>query len=102
MITESYDDRSPAKINVKANENAVRADAVIYTFSEEIEKYVTERYPCERIGEFRMASGAHPAYVFDHNGRRFGFFKTWVGAPACVAPIEELATVMKTNRLILQ
>ena len=32
MIIDSYDNKSPAKINVKKNENAVQVDAVIYTF----------------------------------------------------------------------
>ena len=50
MIIDSYDKESPAKINVKKNENAVQVDVVIYTFSQEIEKYVTDivfatRYP---------------------------------------------------------
>ena len=40
MITDSFDDKSPAKINVKKNENAVQVDAVIFTFSQEIEKHV--------------------------------------------------------------
>lgn len=40
MITDSFDNKSPAKINVKKNEHAVRVDAVIFTFSCEIEKYV--------------------------------------------------------------
>ena len=78
MITDSFDDRSPAKINVKKNENAVRVDAVIFTFSQEIEKYVTEQYNCEKVGEYAMASGAHSVYVLQHNGKRFGFCKTWV------------------------
>ena len=100
MITDSFDDRSPAKINAEKNENAIHVDAAIYTFSEEIEKYVTERYHCEKIGEYKMASGAHSAYVFDHGGKKFGFFKTWVGAPVCVAPIEELTTVLETEKFI--
>ena len=93
MITDSFDAKSPARINVKKNENAVPVDAVIYTFSHEIEKYVIENYDCEKVGEFKMASGSHSAYVFEHNGRKYGFYKTWIGAPACVAPVEELATV---------
>ena len=100
MIINSYDDRSPAKINVKKNENAVQVDAVIYTFSQEIEKYVTENYNCEKIGEYSLASGAHSAFVLNYNGKKYGFFKTWVGAPVCVAPIEELTTVMETNKFI--
>lgn len=97
MIIDSYDNESPAKINVKKNENAVQVDAVIYTFSYEIEKYVTENYDCEQIGEYKMGSGAHPAYVLNYNGKKYGFLETWIGAPACIAPIEELATVMETN-----
>ena len=76
---------------------ALAIDAVIYTFSYEIEKYVTENYDCEQIGEYKMGSGAHPAYVLNYNGKKYGFLETWIGAPACIAPIEELATVMETN-----
>ena len=61
MITDSFDAKSPARINVKKNENAVPVDAVIYTFSHEIEKYVIENYDCEKVGEFKMASGSHSA-----------------------------------------
>ena len=100
MITDSFDDRSPAKINVKKNENAVRVDAVIFTFSQEIEKFVTEQYHCEKVGEYATAGGAHPVYVLQYNGKRFGFCKTWVGAPACVGPIEELSTVLDTDKII--
>ena len=100
MIIDSYDDKSPAKINVKKNESAVPVDAVIYTFSHEIEKYVTEHYDCEKIGEYKMASGAHSAYVFNYRGKKYGFFKTWIGAPACVAPIEELTMVINANKFI--
>ena len=52
MITDSFDDKSPAKINIPKNENAIQADAVIYTFSEEIEKYVVAHYDCEKVGEY--------------------------------------------------
>jgi uridine phosphorylase len=100
MITDSFDDRSPAKINLKKNENAVQADAVIYTFSQEIEKYVTAHYDCEKVGEFVMACGATSVYLLRHNGKRFGFFRTWVGAPACIGMIEEMSTVLSSEKII--
>ena len=100
MITDSFDDRSPAKINVKKNENAVPVDAVIFTFSEKIEKHVVSRYDCEKVGEYLMASGPNSVYLLRYHGKRFGFFRTWVGAPACVAPIEELFTVLDTKKII--
>lgn len=39
MITDSFDNRSPAKINPGRNENAPAVEAVIFTFSHIIEKY---------------------------------------------------------------
>lgn len=100
MITDSFDNKSPAKINVKKNENAVQADAVIFTFSHEIEKHVVSSYDCEKVGEYRMACGQTSVYLLKYHGKRFGFFRTWVGAPACVAPIEELSTVLDTDKII--
>ena len=100
MIIDSYDEKTPAKINVKKNENAVRVDAAIFTFSQKIEKHVVSCYDCEEVGEFGMACGRTSVYLLKHHGKRFGFFRTWVGAPACVAPIEELATVLDTDKII--
>lgn len=100
MITDSYDDQSPAKINVKKNENAIHVDAVIYTFSQAIEKYVISHYDCQKIGEYAMACGATSVYMLRYHGKKFGFFRTWVGAPACIVPIEELLTVLDTDKII--
>ena len=100
MITDSYDDKSPAMINVKKNDDAVAVDAVIFTFSQEIEKYVISHYDCEKVGEFKMACGSTCAYRIKYHGKQFGFYRTWVGAPACVAPIEELSTVFHTGKII--
>ncbi len=100
MITDSFDIGSPAKINVQANPEAVRVEAAIFTFSDRIERYVTENYDCEKVGELVMAHGVSPVYTFWHNGMRFGFFRTWVGAPACAATVEELPTVLDTKRIV--
>lgn len=100
MITDSFDNKSPAKINVKKSGNAVPVDAVIFTFSQEIEKYVIAHYDCEKVGEFLMGCGPTSAYLLKYNGNRFGFYRTWVGAPACVAPIEELSTVFIAEKII--
>ncbi len=100
MITEAFDNTSSAKINVRKNENAVRVDAAIFTFSRVIEQYVAENYPCEKVGELLMAHGSSPVYCLEHRGRRFGFFRTWVGAPACVGTVEELPTVLDTKKIV--
>ena len=100
MITDSFDDKSPAKIIIKKNENAVKVDAVIYTFSEEIEKYVVAHYDCKKVGEYAMACGATSVYLLRYHGKKIGFFRTWVGAPACIGPIEEMSTVLTTDKII--
>lgn len=100
MITDSFDNRSPAKINIRKNENAVNVDAVIFTFSHRIEQYVTERYACEKVGELHMAHGMSPVYCFEHGGGKYGFFRTWVGAPACVGTVEEVRAILNTNKVI--
>ena len=100
MITDAFDNRSPAKINVKENENAVKAEAVIFTFSHVIEEFVTEHYACEKIGELRMVHGASPVYGIDWHGKKYGFFRTWIGAPACVGALEEASAILNTQKVI--
>ena len=100
MITDSFDEKTPAKINVEANENAVRADAVILTFSHLIEAYVLQNYDCEKLGELNMAHGATSLYSFRHGGKTFGFGRTWVGAPAAVGVLEELPWLLNTKKII--
>lgn len=100
MITETFDSGSPAKINLSRRENAPKVDAVILTFSHVIEEYVVSNYDCEEVGALWMATGRTPVYTINYNGRKFGFYRTYVGAPACVATVEEVLTVLDTNRVI--
>ncbi len=100
MITESFDSRSPAKINPKIDIDAPKVDATIFTFSYKIEQYVAENYDCEKIGELKMGHGPASVYVINHNGKKFGFYKTWVGAPACVGTVEEIRSILNTDKII--
>ena len=100
MITDAFDPQSAAKINVPANENAVKVDAVIYTFSRIIEQYVLDNYECEKVGEMHNAGCSTPVYCFPCHGHRFGFFKTWVGAPACVGTVEEVMGILNARKFI--
>ena len=101
MIIDSFDDKSAAKINPQVNENAPVFDACIVTFSYIIEKYVTENYDCSQIGQIYFATGITPVYQINHKGKRFAFFKTYVGAPACVGSIEDTLSVIKTDKYIV-
>ena len=100
MITDSFDIQSPAIINPRGNENVPKVEAVIFTFSHVIEQYVVKNYACEKIGEIMMGHGATSVYCIEYHGKRYGFFRTWVGAPACVGTIEEIQMVLNTDKFI--
>ena len=88
MITDSFDNKSEAKINPKFNEDAYKLDVCILTFSNVIEEYVLNNYKCEKIGEIKDAADTRFIYKIDYKGKKIGFFKTYVGAPSCVGSIE--------------
>ncbi|MBQ6266840.1 MAG: nucleoside phosphorylase [Clostridia bacterium] len=100
MITDAFDNLTPAKIQVKRNPDAVKVDVLIQTFSHVIAEYVTAHYACEQVGELHAAHGATPVYRFAHNGRNYGFLRTWVGAPACVGTIEEARAVLDFEKVV--
>ena len=101
MITDSFDNRSPAIINPVRRENAPEVDACIVTFSHEIEKYVAEKYASGEIAALWCASGKTPVYLIERNGRRFAFYRTYVGAPITVGLMEDAMTELKCDRYIL-
>lgn len=101
MITNSFDNASPAKIDPRKNENAPFVDACIVTFSNQVEQFVAEHYACEKIGELWMATGMTPIYQIRYNGKKFAFYRTYVGAPACVATIEETAAQVRTDKFLV-
>ena len=101
MIVDSFDDRTEAKINPHIDENAPAIDACIVTFSYIIENYVKENYDCSQIGQIYFATGITPIYQINGNGKKFAFYKTYVGAPACVGSIEDTLSVIKTDKYIV-
>lgn len=101
MITDTFDNASPAIINPQINENAPVVDACILTFSHAIEKFVREHYDCKQIGSFWFATGETPVWQIEYAGRKFAFYKTYVGAPACVGSVEDTLSVIRTKRYIV-
>ena len=101
MITDTFDDKSKAIIEPRVNESAPAVDACILTFSEKIEKAVTENYGCKQIGTFRFATGDTPVYQIDYRGKKFAFYKTYVGAPACTGTVEDSLAVIKTKKYVV-
>lgn len=101
MITDSFDNKSKAIINPYVNENAPQVDACILTFSRKIERAVLQNYDCRKIGEFHDVTEVTPIYRIDHNGKNFAFFKTYIGAPACVGSIENTLAEIRTKKYIV-
>ncbi|MCR5801215.1 MAG: nucleoside phosphorylase [Lachnospiraceae bacterium] len=101
MITDSFDNNSPAIINPVKKENAIKVDACIITFSYEIEKNVAENYASGEIASLWCATGRTPVYLIERGGKRFAFYKTYVGAPITVGLIEDTIADLDCTKYIL-
>lgn len=105
MITESFDNQSAAIINPRVNENALQVDACILTFSHVIEEYVLGNYECRQIASFQFATGNTPIYCIDYKGKKFAFYKTYVGAPAsdyiAVKNVDIVADFMEKTEFLM-
>lgn len=101
MITDSFDDQSEAIINPQINEKAPEVDACIITFSYLIEEFVLKNYDCKQIASFKFATGKTPIYGINYKGKKFAFYKTYVGAPACVGSLEDTLSEIRTKKYIV-
>jgi len=101
MITDTFDNQSKAIINPCINNDAPRVNACILTFSYKIEEFVLSHYRCEQIASFWFATGCTPIYCIEYKGKKFAFYKTYVGAPACVGTIEDSLAGIKTDKYIV-
>lgn len=101
MITEAFDNKTEEIIKVGRNENAKKVDACILTFSNEILQYVLEQYDCTQIGNLYSSNGANPVYGFSYKGKKFAVYMSYVGAPGCVADIEDTLTLIETDKYVV-
>lgn len=101
MITDSFDNKTPAIINPKISDDLPVVDACIVTFSNVIERFVLDNYDCVQIASFKFVTGETPIYQINHNNKKFAFFRTYVGGPACVGSIEDTLAKIKTDKYIV-
>lgn len=101
MITDTFDNLSPAIIEPVRKENAPEADVCIVTFSHEIEKYAAQKFACGEIASLWCATGRTPVYLIERNGKRIAFYKTYVGAPVTTALMEDAASELRCDKYIL-
>lgn len=101
MIIDSFDNKSPAIINPQITDGLPEYDACIVTFSNHIEQFVIEHFQCKQIASFKFVTGITPIYEIKYINKKFAFFKTYVGAPACVGSIEDTLAKIKTKKYII-
>ena len=101
MITDTFDNLSEEIIKVNRNDNAVKVDACILTFSHVILKYVLENFECKKIGDLFSSNGVNPVYGFEYKNRYFAVYMSYVGAPACVADIEDTMSIINTDKYVV-
>ena len=102
MITHSFDPLSPAIINPPAlPEDAPCVDACIVTFSWQIEQFVAEHYANGELGSLWCASGRTPVYLIERGGKRFAFYRTYVGAPITTGLMEDTLSTFRCGKFIL-
>ncbi len=101
MITDTFDAFSEEIIKVFRNEDAKKVDACILTFSHMILKYVLENYECTKIGDLYSSNGANPVYGFEYENRNFAIYMSYIGAPGCVADMEDTLSLIQTDKYIV-
>lgn len=101
MITDAFDDLTEEIIKVYRNKDGRKADVCILTFSHLILKYVLENYDCCKIGDLNSSNGANPVYGFEYEGKYFAVYMSYVGAPGCVADMEETMALINTDQYVV-
>ena len=100
MIINSFDNKTPSKINPNLNKNRFKCDICILTFSNILEEYVLNNYKTEIVGYIKMVNGKIPIYSFEYNNKKICLYKTIQGAPTAVACLEDSREIIDTNKYI--
>lgn len=102
MILEEFDPSKEAVINpdmvVEKIENF--PEIAISCFSVQLFEKILTFFDPKEIGAAHTANGSKPIYEVVYKGRRFAFFKSYVGEPACVGEYEDIIA-MGSKCLIL-
>ena len=103
MITDSFDDKSPAIISPASfiPEQKHYADLSIATFSQEIHAEVLKRFPCEQVGELRAANHTKPIWLVKHENLSFVFYLSEIGSAMAATDIIEMNWYTGATRFIM-
>ena len=100
MITESFDDKSPAKRDPVVCEKNVKCDVCLVTFSYLIKEYILNNFDCKQVGTYSIVTGIEPIYTFKYKTKIIGFYQTPLGASASAIALENVIKVLDCNKFI--
>ena len=100
MVIDSFDEEEMAVINPPKKDTAIKCDVIIVTFSNYIEDYVVKTFNVEKVDEFVCVNGIIPLYLFEYNGKKFGFYKTILGASTSVGMLEYVVGVFDCKKIL--
>lgn len=75
-------------------------DVCITTFSEKIIEQMAKLRNMAIVAQLQTANGTLPVYKTEYKGRQIAFFLSKVGAPACVAGLEEIIALGAENLVL--
>lgn len=102
MLLTQFDENKCAIINPGAGMEMVEnfPETVVSIFSHQLFQTILDFLGGNQIAESHDVDGIWPVYEVTYKGKRFGFYKGRLGAPACVGCFEEVIA-LGAKRIIL-
>ncbi len=102
MLLEEFDSAKSAVINPDMTMEKLEnfPETVVAVFSHQLFHAIVEFLGGVKIAESHDVDGDWPVYEVNYKGKRFGFYKGRLGAPACVGCFEEVIA-LGAKRIIL-
>lgn len=105
MITDSFDNQSPAKILPHAHGDSLGEPldcaACIVTFSSILRDYVLQSFPCREFSHVNNSCGPTPLYALDYHGTQLAFYMTGIGSAFAAGLLEEAAVRLNTRKFVV-
>ena len=102
MLLTQFDENKSAIINPGVGMEMVEnfPETVVSIFSHQLFQTILDFLGGNQIAESHDVDGIWPVYEVTYKGKRFGFYKGRLGAPACVGCFEEVIA-LGAKRIIL-
>ncbi len=79
----------------------VKTDCNIIVFSNEIHAHILSSFDCREIGGMTNVNGRTPIYAFSYNGKRIGFYLSYLSSACSSFMMEESHVITGCSRYIV-